>query len=134
MATYGATDKTPCASTSDLANPAANSHWSPAATSADTPANLVQVYVCDCNGLAWEVQVPKGVTVSELVKTAIRDRAFETRGVIGFEDGTLTVDRLVTPADAARWTAANPLRLKYKVRTTNQTSMTGSAMVLSVFS
>jgi hypothetical protein len=134
MATYGATDTTPCASTSDLEDPAANSHSSQAATAKNAPANMVQVYVCDYNGFAWTVKVTKGVTMSELVNTAIQNRAFETRGVIGFEDGTLTVDRLVTTADAARWTAANPLRLKYKVRTSNHTSIIGSAMVLSVFS
>ncbi|KAG1694390.1 hypothetical protein DVH05_021470 [Phytophthora capsici] len=81
------------------------------------PASTVQVYVCDYNGIARLVEVPVGTRLIELVDAAFESPTFTTGAFLGFEDGNLLQDQLVTAADAGRWTADEPLKLKYKVRT-----------------
>ncbi|KAG1694395.1 hypothetical protein DVH05_021475 [Phytophthora capsici] len=78
------------------------------------PASTVQVYVCDYNGIAQLVEVPVGTTLKELVRAAFHDPSFTTGAFLGFEDGNLAQDQLLTAADATKWTADQPLKLKYK--------------------
>ncbi|KAG1689159.1 hypothetical protein DVH05_002797 [Phytophthora capsici] len=80
------------------------------------PASTVQVYVCDYNGIAQLVEVPIGTTLKELVRAAFHDPSFTTGAFLGFEDKNLAQGQLVTAADATRWTAEKPLKLKYKGR------------------
>ncbi|GMF23704.1 unnamed protein product [Phytophthora lilii] len=122
MKTYGATGATPRASREDAEAPSISPHTQPEMTSVAT-ASTVQVFVCDYNGIAWPVKVPVGTTLSEMVRAAFEDPVFKRGEFLGFEDGNLSMLRPVTAADATKWTAANPLRLKYKVRTSNQISI-----------
>ncbi|KAG1694389.1 hypothetical protein DVH05_021469 [Phytophthora capsici] len=78
------------------------------------PASTVQVYVCDYNGIAQLVEVPVGTTLKKLVDAAFESPTFERGSFRGFEDDKLAQHRLVTAADADRWTADKPLKLKYK--------------------
>lgn len=84
------------------------------AENAKDSAGMVQVYVCDYDGIAQLVEVPVGTTLSELVTKAFNDPKFKKGGFRGFEDDYLLQHQLVTAADAGKWTAENPLRLKYK--------------------
>ncbi|KAG1694398.1 hypothetical protein DVH05_021478 [Phytophthora capsici] len=87
------------------------------------PASTVQVYVCDYNGIAQLVEVPVGTTLMKLVRVALQEPGFKEGDFLGFEDRNLAQDQLVTAADATRWTAEKPLKLKYKVRTRNQNNI-----------
>ncbi|KAG1684593.1 hypothetical protein DVH05_002809 [Phytophthora capsici] len=78
------------------------------------PASTVQVYVCDYNGIAQLVKVPVGTMLIELVHAAFKSPTFKEGAFLGFEDRNLAQDQLVTAADATRWTADKPLKLKYK--------------------
>ncbi|KAG1684591.1 hypothetical protein DVH05_021461 [Phytophthora capsici] len=78
------------------------------------PASTVQVYVCDYDGIARLIKVPVGITLIELVDAAFNRPTFEKGRFRGFEDGNLVQHQLVTAADATRWTAEKPLKLKYK--------------------
>ncbi|KAL7690559.1 hypothetical protein Plhal304r1_c012g0047951 [Plasmopara halstedii] len=83
----------------------------PAATLVN-PENTVEVFVADFNGVALPVMVPVETKLVDLLDAAFKRPTFES--FLGFEDVNLRLDDPVTAADATRWTADEPLRLKFK--------------------
>ncbi|TMW67439.1 hypothetical protein Poli38472_011059 [Pythium oligandrum] len=113
MKTYDATGATPHTSREDPKAPLISMHTQPTVTSV-APASIVQVYVCDYYGIASPVEVPAGTTLYGLVCAAYEKPVFTKAAFLGFEDGNLSMVQSVTAADATRWMADKPLRLKYK--------------------
>ncbi|CEG45263.1 uncharacterized protein PHALS_01572 [Plasmopara halstedii] len=85
----------------------------PAATLVN-PENTVEVFVADFNGVALLLKVPVGTTMTDLVDAAYEMPSFKKGDFLGFEDVNSRLNHPVTAADARRWTADKPLRLKYK--------------------
>ncbi|KAL7690556.1 hypothetical protein Plhal304r1_c012g0047921 [Plasmopara halstedii] len=86
----------------------------PPATIPVDPENIVEVFVADYNGLALPVYVPVGTNLVDLLDAAFERPTFGKGSFLGFEDVNLRLDDPVTAADATRWTADEPLRLKFK--------------------
>ncbi|CEG42983.1 uncharacterized protein PHALS_13213 [Plasmopara halstedii] len=78
------------------------------------PENTVTVHVRDYNGIAQPVVVPVGSTLSELLNAAFRKASFGRGAILGLEDDNLQLYQCVTAVDATRWTADQPLQVKYK--------------------
>ncbi|KAL7690554.1 hypothetical protein Plhal304r1_c012g0047891 [Plasmopara halstedii] len=78
------------------------------------PENTVEVFVADFNGVALPVMVPVGTTMTDVVDAAYKMSSFKKGDFLGFKYVNLRLDDPVTAADATRWTANEPLRLKFK--------------------
>ena len=106
QATHGASDAPPQEDFSPGAPPAV------APVDPASAKSTVKVYVCDYNGTAMPVKVPVGATLIDVVNAALEMPSFAKGVFLGFENGALAMDAPVT----GEWTADNPLKVKYKVK------------------
>ncbi|KAL7682334.1 hypothetical protein Plhal304r1_c050g0133111 [Plasmopara halstedii] len=107
MTMYGTTGATPHVFLKDDDALLITPHTQPTVT-------LVAPYVCDYKGIARPVAVPVGTTLIEFVDAAFQKPTFIKGVFLGFEDENLSMTQPVTSADATRWTADSPLKLKYE--------------------